>query len=108
MSGIARVRGDGRKGADGRGRRGVDEKLGAHVDAVRAQARLLDRRFEQLRRGPLVGRWVVFADGDICSDHASALGAHRAARRDPGLERPFVIRQISDEQPSYVRRHPTR
>lgn len=108
MSGIARVRSDGRKGADGRGHNELDEKLGAHVEAVRAQARLLDRRFGQLRRGPLVGRWVVFAEGGICSHHASALGAHRAARRDPGLEKPFVIRQISDEQPSYVRRHPTR
>ena len=50
-------------------------------------------------RKHLEGRWVVFSQGEVVSDHATEDDALQASRDNPGEQQPFVVARVAERKP---------
>lgn len=65
---------------------------------VRAESRELDRQMPGLLRR-IRGKWVVFRDGEVQSQHRSSDDALRAALKRYGVHGAFVIARVEPVVP---------
>lgn len=68
------------------------------TDEVHEEMRRFRAALPQLRE-TLEGRWVVFYEGKVVSDHATDDECLHAATVNPGEDAPFVVVRVAEEIP---------